>query len=130
MKSAQMLLLVALLALGMGCGYSKPATTPPAPGTMPTVTQLNPSSATSGRASFTLEVDGTNFASNAFINFNGTKQTTTYVSGTKLTATIAASAIMNSGTVPVTVTNPGKPGGIYGGGTSDATSAPVNFTIN
>jgi hypothetical protein len=43
---------------------------------------------------------------------------------------IAATAIMNSGTVPVTVTNPAIPGGIYGGGTAAATSAPMNFTIN
>jgi hypothetical protein len=35
-----------------------------------------------------------------------------------------------SGTVPVTVTNPGTPGGIYGGGTSPATSSPMNFTVN
>jgi hypothetical protein len=129
MKSAQMLLLVALLALGMGCGYSKPATTPPAPGTMPTVTQLNPSSATSGGPTFALEVDGTSFAANAFVNFNG-KLTPTSVTATKIMVNIPAAAIMNSGTVAVTVTNPGKPGGLYGGGTSDATSTPMTFTIN
>ena len=129
MKSAQMLLLVALLAIGLGCGYSKPATTPPAPGTMPHVTQLNPSSVTSGSAAFALEVDGTSFAGNAFVNFNG-KLTPTSVTATKIMVTIPASAIMNFGTVAVTVTNPGKPGGLYGGGTADATSAPMNFTIN
>jgi hypothetical protein len=32
--------------------------------------------------------------------------------------------------VPVTVTNPGTPGGIYGGGTSPATSMPMTFMIN
>ena len=129
MKSAQMLLLVALLAIGMGCGYSKPATTPPAPGTTPHVTQLNPSSATSGGDTFALEVDGTSFAANAFVNFNG-KLTPTSVTGTKIMVSIPASAIMNSGTVAVTVTNPGKAGGVYGGGTSDATSTPMTFTIN
>ncbi len=129
MKSAQMLLLVGLLAIGMGCGYSKPANTPPAPGTMPHVTQLNPSSATSGGATFALEVDGTSFAADAFVNFSG-KVTPTSVTTTKIMVNIPASAIMNSGTVAVTVTNPGKPGGVYGGGTSDATSTPMPFTIN
>jgi hypothetical protein len=47
-----------------------------------------------------------------------------------LTATIPASAVSASGTVPVTVTNPGTPGGQYGGGTTAVTSAPMNFTIN
>jgi hypothetical protein len=28
------------------------------------------------------------------------------------------------------VTNPGTPGGIYGGGTSPATSMPMTFMIN
>ena len=124
------LITIAVLAVGLGCGYSKPANMPPAPGTMPTISQLNPSSATAGGASFTLEVDGTNFASGAFIKFNGSTVTMLTNSSTKLTATIPASAIMNSGTVPVTATNPGTPGGIYGGGTNPATSAPVNFTIN
>jgi hypothetical protein len=130
MKVTQTLILAAVIAVGLGCGYSKHATTPPSPGTMPTVSQLSPTSTTSGGADFQLEVDGTNFAGNASINFNGTKETTIHVSGTKLTTTIPASSIMNSGTVPVTVTNPGTPGGVYGGGTSDATSTPMNFTIN
>jgi len=81
------------------------------------------------RHAFALEVDGTSFAGDAFVNFNG-KQTPTSVTATKIMVNIPASAIMNSGTVAVTVTNPGKPGGVYGGGTSDATSTPMNFTIN
>jgi hypothetical protein len=32
--------------------------------------------------------------------------------------------------VGATVTNPGTPGGLYGGGTLPETSAPMNFTIN
>jgi hypothetical protein len=64
------------------------------------------------------------------VNFNGAAQTTTFVSANQLTAAIPGSADMNSGTVPVTVTNPGTPGGLYGGGTLPETSAPMNFTIN
>jgi hypothetical protein len=128
MKTLNTLTLATLMALGLGCGYSK-SMTPAQPGAVPTITLLNPSSASAG-AAVPLEVDGTNFASNAVIKFNNTAQTTTYVSTTKLTTTIPASAVMNAGTVPVTVTNPGTPGGPYGGGTQAETSSAMNFTIN
>jgi hypothetical protein len=128
MKTMQIVLLAGLLAIGPACGYSK-HTTPPQAGTMPAITQLSPNNANAG-AAFTLTVNGSNFASNAAVNFNGAAQTTTHVSANQLTAAIPGSADMNSGTVPVTVTNPGTPGGLYGGGTLPETSAPMNFTIN
>ncbi len=129
MKTAKTLALAGIIAFGLGCGYSKPMATPPQPGTKPTIAQLVPASATAD-STFQLEVDGASFASNAMINFNGVAQTTTFVSSTKLTAMIPASATMNSGTVPVTVTNPGTPGGLYGGGTLPETSSPMDFTVN
>ena len=117
-KHCKALLLVTFLAFGLGCGNSTK---------MPTIMQLNPATIAHGDAQFQLEVDGTNFASNAMVNFNGTAVATTFVSSTKLEAMIPAAAIMNPGTVPVTVTNPGS-GGIYGSGSR--TSAPMNFTIS
>jgi hypothetical protein len=116
--------------MGLACGYSKPANMPVQPGTIPSITQISPVSQTAGSAAFTLTVDGTSFAGGAAINFNGAAQVTTHSSATELKATIPASAIMNTGTVPVTVTNPGTPGGLYGGGTQAETSAPMNFTID
>jgi hypothetical protein len=124
-----LVLLVAASVVGCG-GYSKPANTPPQPGIMPVISNLVPNNVNANSGSFPLEVDGTNFASGAKINFNGTAQATTRVSASKLTATIPNSAIAPSGTVPVTVTNPAVSGGLYGGGTAAATSAPMNFTIN
>lgn len=118
-----------LSTVAIGCGYSK-TVTPIQQGTMPVITGLVPNNANSGGVAFTFEVDGTSFASNAVINFNNAAQATTWVNATKLTAMIPATAIQNSGAVPVTVTNPGKPGGIYGGGTSPATSTAMTFTIN
>jgi len=97
---------------------------------MPAITQLNPASVPHNSGRFTLEVDGMNFAANATVNFNGKPEPTVMAANGKLQATIPDSAIMNAETVPVTVTNPGTAGGIYGGGTSPATSAPMNFTIN
>ena len=118
-----------LSTLAVGCGYSK-STTPVQPGTMPTISGLVPNNVIAGSSAFPFEVDGTNFAAGAGINFNGVAQVTTRVSATKLTATIPASSIMTAGTVPVTVTNPAIPGGPYGGGTAAATSTSKPFTIN
>ena len=139
MKTSQTLLPVKITLLGalmagtLACGYS--AKTMPAPaGTMPTVAQLAPASATAGGAAFTLTVNGTNFGSNAVANWNGTAQTsnTTLVSGNQLIVAVPAAAIATSGTVRVTVTNPGSPGtGLYGsGGTLAETSSPMDFTIH
>ena len=125
----KLLAVVLLATIAIGCGYSK-STMPIKQGTKPVITGLVPNNANSGGPAFTFEVDGTNFASGAGINFNGAAQATTRVSATKLTTMIASTAIMNPGTVPVTVTNPAIPGGPYGGGTAAATSTAMNFTIN
>ena len=45
-------------------------------------------------------------------------------------ASIPASAIETANTIQVTVTNPGTPGGQYGGGTQSETSAAMDFTVN
>jgi hypothetical protein len=130
MTTLKTIILAGLLSLGLACGYSKPATTPPAAGTTPTVTVLAPNSMAAGGSSFVLTVNGTNFNGNAAINWNSVAQTTTHVSGNQLTATIPASDVATAGTVTVTVTNPGTPGGIYGGGTMAQTSNSMTFTIN
>lgn len=129
MKTISVLLLTVLY---LGCGYSSPKAAAPQPGVVPVVSQLVPNSAKSGDPGFTLTVNGSGFATDAFINWNGAKQTTTYMTGSQLTTAIPASAIAMPGTVAVNVTNPGHAGGgIYGaGGTSAETSASMNFTIN
>ena len=86
---------------------------------MPTVTQLNPSSSSAGTGAFALTVYGTEFTSNAVVNWNGAARPTTYVSSTQLTAQIAAGDVATNGAIPVTVTNPGV-----------ATSGAMTFTIN
>lgn len=126
----KLLMVLLLAATGVGCGYSSHATTPAAPGTVPAIAQLVPPSTAAGSSSFTLEVDGSNFNSNAVVNFNGAAMATTSSGVGKVMASIPASAVANSGTVAVTVTNPGTPGGLYGGGTAAETSSPMTFTIN
>ena len=119
--ASKTVLLLMVAAMAVGCGYSKPKTT------MPAIAQLNPGMTTAGSGAFQLEVDGANFASGAVVNFNGSVETTTFVNATKLEASIPAAAIAASGTVTVTVTNPGT-SGMYA--TGPVTSAPTNFTVN
>jgi hypothetical protein len=132
MKIAKTLFVAALLVAGMACGYSSKPTMPAVAGTMPTIAALVPASTTAGMSLGTngLMVTGTNFNSNATINWNGTKLTTTFVSGTQLTATVPDADTATAGTFQVTVTNPGTPGGQYGGGTAAETSNMMPFTVN
>jgi hypothetical protein len=92
------------------------ATTPASPA----ITQLTPSSATAGGPGFTLTVTGSGFVSGSTVQWNSATRTTTFVSGTQLTAAIPASDIASTGTANVTVTNPAP-----GGGTSNT----VTFTV-
>ncbi len=126
----KLLLVLLLCAVGFGCGYGSHSTTPPTPASTPTITQLNPPNVVANSGSFTLEVDGSSFAANAVVVFNGANQTTTWVSAGKVTASIPNSAIATAGTVPVKVTNQATVGGLYGGGTTAVSSQPMNFTIN
>jgi hypothetical protein len=124
MKTLSTILLTALIALTIACGYSKKATTPAVAGTMPTIAELAPATTNSGEPAFLL--------TKATINWNGIAQATTYVSASQLTAIIPASSISTAATVTVTVTNPGTAGtGAYGsGGTLAETSNAMSFTIN
>jgi hypothetical protein len=72
----------------------------------PTLTTLTPGTATAGGAGFTLTADGTNFVSGATVLWNGAPRTTTFVSGTRMTASIPAGDIATAGSATVTVRNP------------------------
>jgi len=129
MKNLKTIILAGLLLAGLGCGYSSHATTPMVAGNTPTISALVPTSTTHGAVMQPLTVSGTNFNGNATINWNGTALTTAH-SGANLTTTIPDSDTTSPGTATVTVTNPGTPGGIYGGGTAAETSNSMTFTIN
>ena len=124
MKVCKLFVLPLLTVFALGCGYSNPSMNS---AMVPAISQLSPGSTTAGSAQFQLEVDGSNFSTSAVINFNGTAQATTFVNTGKLEAVISSTAVMTSGTVPVTVTNPATSGRYNMPAT---TSAPVNFMIN
>ena len=85
---------------------------------VPTISALNPASATALGATFTLAVNGTNFVTGDTIQWNGTSLTTKFVSATQLSASVAASLIATVGSASVTVTAAGS------------SSASINFQIN
>jgi len=85
------------------------------------LTSLSPPSAFAGGAAFNLTVDGSNFVSGSTVNWNGNSRSTTFISSTKLIASIPASDISTPGTAEVTVTNPVPHSGF---------STGLIFTIN
>ena len=88
---------------------------------VPTLVSISPSAITAGAATFTLTVTGSNFINTSTVKWNGSPLTTTYTSGTQLTATVNSSLVATAGTAAVTVFTT-----VPGGGTSGI----INFTIN
>ena len=128
---------VCILLLAIGCsacgGYNSPSQAAPQAGIVPVLSGIMPNTVNAGAPGFTLTVNGSNFNTNAVVNWGGVQQTTTYVTGKQLTTAIPAAAVATAGMVAVTVTNPGSstPGGPYGGGgtTLSETSSSLTFTI-
>jgi hypothetical protein len=81
---------------------------------VPAISSLGATHAPGG-AAFSLTINGANFEAKSVVNFNGKPETTTFISATKLSATIPASNVAIVGSMNVTVTNPAP-----GGGTSPA----------
>src|SRR5260370_32633872 len=88
---------------------------------VPSLASISPSTTFAGGPAFTLTVNGTNFVNGSVVQVNGSSRTTSFVSGTQLSAAIPASDIASAGTLSITVVNPTP-----GGGTSAALSLVVN----
>lgn len=87
---------------------------------VPTVTSLTISQTTAGQDDFEVEVNGTGFIQNSVVRYDGAPRTTTWVSATRVRATLLASDIAGAGVFPVSVENPAP-----GGGVSNASSFTV-----
>jgi hypothetical protein len=85
-----------------------------------TLTGLSPLSVVTGSPATTLEASGTGFVPGAIIVLGATELTTTFTSSTSLSATVPASLLLTSGSVPVKVVNPAPGGG---------SSLPISFTV-
>ena len=87
----------------------------------PAITSLSPGYTTPGASDFTLTVYGTNFDSNAVVDWNGSALTTSFVSATELQATVPAADVASGGVNSVNVVNPPEAGG---------TSVPATFAVD
>jgi hypothetical protein len=88
------------------------------PGAM--LTSLSPLSVIAGAPATTLQASGTGFVPGAKIVYGATDLTTTFTSQTSIEATIPASLLLASGSVPVKVVNPAPGGG---------PSTNISFTV-
>ena len=84
---------------------------------------INPTSKPQGSQGFDLTVNGSGFVNSSQVLFGGVSRLTIFVSSTQLTAKIEQGDLIDTGTVPVTVSTPPFNG--QGGGTSNS----VDFTI-
>src|SRR5437899_3575912 len=88
---------------------------------VPSISGLAPAIADAGGASLTLTVNGSNFVNGSVVKVNGSDRTTTFISGSQLTAEITASDIQTAGAASILVFNL-TPGG--------GSSSPTSLTIN
>jgi hypothetical protein len=79
----------------------------PSAGGLVTVTSLSPNSIAAGSPTFTLTVNGSGFAWDAIVLWNGTALPTSFVSPTQLTAAIPAADLVASGAAQVSVSSGG-----------------------
>ncbi len=79
--------------------------------TLPVLTSLSPTEALIGSSSFTLTANGSNYQKTSKVLWNGTALTTTYVSSTKLTASVPSANLAKAGTYTISVSTPNPGGG-------------------
>jgi hypothetical protein len=101
---------------GSGAAVSLQVTNP-----APTITALTPAVLAAGTASPNIAVSGTGFVPTTVIDVNGSARTTTFVSATQVNVTLTSADVASAGSVSLTAVN-----GTPGGGTSAATTIPIN----
>jgi hypothetical protein len=120
----------------LNSGFTRVATSPTITVTVgpPALSSLSPSGAPVGAAAFTLTVNGSGFNAGSVVRWNGSDRATTYVSATRLRATIPASDVSAAGTAQVTVFAPAPGGGLSSslpfviGGTPTLTVSATSVT--
>jgi DNA-binding beta-propeller fold protein YncE len=108
---------MALLTLATSC---KDNTSPSQPNPPPSLYSIEPPSVVAGSAAFTLTLHGADFTGASRVHWAGADRTTTFVSDSVLTASIAAANVAVAGTAAVSVYT-GPPGG--------GTSGELPFTV-
>ena len=103
------LLLLTAVIFSIGCGYGSHSNYMTGGGMgAPQIMQLQPGTANAGGPAFTLTVEGSGFGTDSVVYWNMVAQTTSYNTGTQVSAQITAADIMNPGMIPVYVLSGGK----------------------
>ena len=84
----------------------------------PTILSVSPLTLTAGSSDSTIQLNGTNFASNAVVLLDGASIPTTFQSATQVTAVVNAASLATTGLLELRVLNPGS-------GASNAWALPV-----
>lgn len=91
----------------------------------PQINSISPSTVNAGSGETTLVVSGSGFAIQSVVQANGSALVTTFVSSSKLTATVPAAMLANVGALTITVKTPSP-----GGGTSAAANLQVVAAVS
>jgi hypothetical protein len=75
----------------------------------PVILSLSPQAAIQGQGAMTLTVNGANFVSGAQIRFGTSTRVTTFISSTQISTQLFAGDVQTTGSVSITVVNPGTP---------------------
>ena len=105
------IVILSLAIMMIGCGYGSRNYSPgmTAGGSAaPTMSAMTPNSMMAGSGGFIITVNGQNFGTDAVVFWNGTPQSSMYVTGNQVTATITSADIMNPGMIPVYVRTGGR----------------------
>ncbi|MFZ0785365.1 MAG: FG-GAP-like repeat-containing protein, partial [Candidatus Acidiferrales bacterium] len=114
--------LLAALSLSASIAQARPAVP------VPFIDAISPVSVAPGGADLTLTVNGVNFANASVVYWGTTALTTTYVSGTQLTAVVPAALTATGGTGWITVSTPGSPASNTIFLPVGSTTSSLNFT--
>ena len=115
-----------LLLAAFGLAASVAQATPPNP--VPFIGTISPVSVAPGGPDLTLTVNGVNFVNASVVYWGTTALTTTYVSGTQLTAVVPAALTASGGTGWITVSTPGLAASNVVFLPVGSTTASLNFT--
>ena len=96
----------ALLLLAAACGGDGGTSA----SQKPVVNEVNPTSVVMWEDDFVLTVTGSGFVSGSVVRWNGSSRPTLYLSSTQLSAGITTADLQQSGSVQVSVLNPGNGG--------------------
>lgn len=108
-----------VVALGVaGCGSESGTGTADNPA--PVLGSISPTAVEAGSGATTLTVTGSGFVEQSSVSWNGGSRPTSFVSPSRLTATIPASDLVSAGTATVRVSSPAP-----GGGSSESASFAI-----